>query len=123
MKIWDNDIDQLVDVFSHSPSFDLNEWVYIGASFHRTNRLGSTYDIHIASRTSAGVENQDSFLAQDINFSCSLSKQNNNINIPNESLVYSHTIGDAKIGSKIKFTGMIIWIIKLFRTNEYDNAL
>lgn len=107
LKVWDNDIDQPAGIFTHSPSFDLNEWVYIGASIHRTDRLGSTYDFHIASRTSTGVENQDSFLAQDISFQCNFYNLNKGLYLPNTSSIYFHTIGDVIAGSKIKFTGIV----------------
>jgi len=54
--------------FTHSPSFSFDEWVYIGVSFFRTNRIQKLYDLHIVSKTLSGVENQDSFVSQNFDF-------------------------------------------------------
>ena len=52
--------------YPHSPSLSLNEWIFIGVSIYRTNRVEEFHDIHIVSRTISGVENHDSFLSQNI---------------------------------------------------------
>ena len=68
MKALSLNNDQSLKNFTHSPSFQLDEWMFIGVSFFRTNRTEDFYDIHIASKTLLGVENQDSFLSEEFDF-------------------------------------------------------
>jgi len=56
--------------FEHSPSFNLNEWVYIGVSIYKTNRDEDTFDIHIVSKNILGIENESSFISQDLELDC-----------------------------------------------------
>ena len=60
---------QVLYNFTHSPSFAINEWIYIGVSFFRTNRIDDFYDIHIVSKTASGIESEDSFLSQNLELS------------------------------------------------------
>ena len=57
---------QVLYNFTHSPSFAINEWIYIGVSFFRTDRIDDFYDIHIVSKTASGIESEDSFLSQNL---------------------------------------------------------
>ena len=61
MRVWDFKNDEFLTYFTHSPSFQLNEWIYIGVSFFRTNRIEDLHNIHIVSKTQLGIENQDIF--------------------------------------------------------------
>jgi len=54
--------------FTHSPSFDLNEWIYLGVSFYRTDRIEDAFDIHIVTKSAFGIESTSSFLSQDLEF-------------------------------------------------------
>ena len=48
--------------FIHSVSFEFNHWVYIGVCISRKRRVENIYDIHIASKTSLSIENENSFI-------------------------------------------------------------
>jgi len=68
--------------FTHSPSFSFDEWIYIGVSFFRTNRIEDLYDIHIVSKTLSGVENQDSFVSQELNLDKTINSSSSKNEIP-----------------------------------------
>lgn len=94
--------------FTHSPSFDLNEWIYLGVSFYRTNRIEGTYDIHIVSKSDSGTSNTDSILSQDLELPISPLRYIKSFGNYKEFFEMSNSvvIGEIADGEKIKFTGM-----------------
>ena len=62
VKFCYNSKDSTQHNFIHSPSFSLNQWVYIGVCISRKRKVENIYDIHIASKTSSSIENQNSFI-------------------------------------------------------------
>ena len=89
--------------FIHSSKFEFNEWVFIGISFFRRNRLEKEYDIHLVSKTYSGVENQDSFLSEKFYLACS--PDNLFFDSSSNYNVY-YSIGSYITDKKIKFTGI-----------------
>ena len=121
VRLWDYKGNTSLNSFNHSPDFELNKWVYIGVSVFKTNRFENSYDIHIVSKTYSGIENQDSYLSQDIILKCFNAEYSKNFNKYVHSN-YMYGIGSLIMNETMKFTGIYYFKVS-FRTNEHADNL
>ena len=107
MQIYDFETNTTQQSFDHPPTFNLNEWVYIGASVykHTINRMEDLFDVNIVTRTLAGVEAQTTFTSQNFKIYCqSLDYYASQI-LGNTSYPSKYYLGSYYFSDKFKFTG------------------
>ena len=60
LEITEKTLDTAV-TYMAANSISYNEWTYCGVSLYKTHRIGNSYEIHLVTKTIAGVESQTSF--------------------------------------------------------------
>ena len=107
MQIHDFETNTTQQSFDHPPTFNLNEWVYIGASVykHTINRMEDLFDVNIVTRTLAGVEAQTTFTSQNFKIYCQSRNYNTLQIFKNAPSPFKYYLGSYYFSDKFKFTG------------------
>ncbi|CAI2386633.1 unnamed protein product [Moneuplotes crassus] len=128
IQFWDPQSSTFSQNYTLGSTFGINEWVYLGVSLFKTNRIEELLDLHFVTRTLAGIEDQISLSALNLYLNCFDTEQafKNVSTFPLISPV-SYYLGSLLTSEKMMFTGLynniLVYQGPITAVEMLDNAL